>query len=209
MNASNNANVNVNVNGKNELVVTVAGKDYVFDKNKSNVGKVNLGGEFPFPIFDGIKNDIAKNNWVAGYVTQEFNGKQAALIMAGPIEEMMVGETAMTWFALDVNAPEAEEAQVAKLVSSEKGFSTYEANGKKFCFDDTTAENGSFIKPDYLGVVLPAAIQHALAKPCRMAVFKYQAKTLMIEVYQAPRSWGMGSDGIWIIEDVETLNIVN
>lgn len=209
MNASNNANVNVNVNAKNELVVTVSGKDYVFDKNKSNVGKVNLGEEFPFPLFAGIKADIAKNNWVAGYVTQEFDGKQAALIMAGTLEGMMVGESKMTWFALDVNAPEAEEAQPAQLIASEKGFSTYEANGKKFVFDDATAQKGSFIKPEYLGVVLPAAIQHALSKPCRMAVYKYQAKTLMIEVYEAPRSWELGTDGIWIIEDVECLNIVN
>lgn len=207
MNASNNVTVNVNAN--DELIVTVSGKDYVFDKNKSNVGKVNIGGEFPFPLFDGIKSSIKDNNWVAGYVTQEFEGKQAALIMAGTLEGMMVGENKMTWFTLDVNAPEAEQGQPAKLVSSENGFSTYEANGKKFCFDDTTAEKGSFIRPDYLGLVLPAAIEHALSKPCRMAVYKYQGKTLMIEVYEAPRSWELGSEGIWIFEDVDTLNITN
>ena len=204
MNASNN--VTINVTPDQQLVVTVAGKDYHFDRNKAKVGIVNHGQEFPFPIFEGIRAEIEKNNWVGSYVSQEFDGKQAAVIMAGDLEDMKAGKETMVWFTDDVQTDEAAVTQPAELISKDGTITTYKANGKKFCFDDTIAQTGAFIREDGLGVVLPAVICQALAKPCRMAVYKYQGDTLMIEVYKAPRAWTDHSDGIWIIEDVTAIN---
>lgn len=206
MTTSNNANVTINVTADESLVVTVAGKEYSFDRNKAKVGMALHGEDFPFPIFENIKREMIKNRWVGSYVTQEFDGKQAAIIMAGPRAEMELGNTAATWFTQDVNAVEAKVAQDATLVNEDQHVAVYEANGKKFVFDKNICQSGAFIRPESLGVVLPAAIEFALSKPARMAQYKYQDNTLMIEVYEAPRLWGLGSDGIWIIENVDAIN---
>lgn len=207
----NNAIVNVAITNStdNTLVVTANEKEYVFEKNKATAGLVHQNGEFPFPVFQGIRTAIAERGWVSGYVLQDFDGKQAALIMAGTEEEMRIGNIAMTWFTTDINTVEATYGVDAKLVSKEGTVSVYEADGKKFCFDDAIAKTGVFIREDALGIVLPAAVAHALSKPCRMAVYKYQGDTLMIEVYKAPRAWTDGNDGMWIFENVLGINPTN
>lgn len=202
---TNNANLTINVTANDDLVVTVAGKAYEFNRNQAKVGMVKQGDVFPFPIFENIRNEIARNGWVGSYVTQTFDGKQAAVIMAGNLEDMQLGKQAMVWFVQDIATTEAEAAQDAKFLGDDGDLSVYEANGKKFVFDNKTCQKGAFIRPDSLGLVLPVAIEFALSKPGRMAVYKYQHHTLMIEVYEAPRVHYGHVDGIWIIEDIATI----
>ena len=196
----------INVDEDQALVVRVAGKEYRFDRNTALVGMVPQGEEFPFPVYEKIRQEIARHNWVASYVSQKFDGRQAAVIMAGDLENMQLGKQAMVWFAQDVETPEAEVAQPAEFIDCQGTITSYRANGKKFCFDLLIAKTGTFIREDGLGIVLPAVIAQALAKPSRMAVYKYQGTTLVIEVYKAPRAWTDQSDGLWIIEDVDTIN---
>lgn len=203
------ANITLNVDANNNLAVTANGKEYLFEKNKSQAGLVREVTDFPFEVFQGIRSEITKRGWVSAYVVQEFDGKQAALIMAGPEPDMRKNDIAMVWFTSDITTDETAAALDATLVSKEGNISVYEANGKKFCFDDTIAQKGVFIREDALGIVLPAVVVEALARPCRMAVYKYQGDTLMIEVYEAPRSWTTGNDGMWIFENVLGLNPTN